>query len=550
MHAGGAQGKAAFAKLSKARAAAPAFAALGARGVKSLDAETAALRYLDQALESDAVAAFARPQSDGVDSEFKSLGAEAVPLTGTTIVKFRQMLNQVPVYGSFVTVELDKDNQCLGINSSMGTPKGVRHIASVAPGAALAVAAKAAGQPAASLNNTPRLHYYFDRKAAQWRLVYIIEDVPQRAPKVSKDGRRDALRKDYVVDGHSGKLIAELPRTPSMAALSEVATDGRRMRRTITVESGKGGKRQLRNAAFNISTCNFNFRDPSARAELLPGPVYGNPPQPWPAEAVGAHANAEVVAHFLREVLKRNNIDGKGGAMVASVNCWDREEGTDVDREWRNAYWNGEQMVYGQVSFPDGTFYSIANMLDIVAHEMFHGVTDRTSRLEYETQSGALNESYSDIFGLIIANHGKPISRWRWELGDGFDGPGTALRDFADPTKHDQPKTMKDYRRSRPPYTWDRNDYGWVHDNSGIHNYAAYRIISARAGSTRIFTTAEVAALFFVALTQQLSRTSQFSDSRRAVLQVARSLFRNAAPKTRDAKIKAVERGFAAAGIA
>ena len=75
-------------------------------------------------------------------------------------------------------------------------------------------------------------------------------------------------------------------------------------------------------------------------------------------------------------------------------------------------------MVYGQVKFPDGSFYSIANMLDIVGHEMFHGVTDHTARLEYVTQSGALNESYSDIFGTIIANYRKPIGRWQWNIGD------------------------------------------------------------------------------------------------------------------------------------
>jgi Zn-dependent metalloprotease len=269
----------------------------------------------------------------------------------------------------------------------------------------------------------------------------------------------------------------------------------------------------------------------------------------WAVEAVGAHANGSEVARFLRSVVKRNNIDNRGGEMISSVNCWDRSEGTNPARQWKNAFWNGDQMVYGQIRSANGSFYSIANMLDVVGHEMFHGVTDHTSRLEYVTQSGALNESYSDIFGVIIANRGRPLDRWRWEIGSDWDGPGTALRNLRDPTLHEQPKTMRDYVTATPPYTWGRNDYGWVHDNSGIHNYAAYRVMTAKNGQTYLFGPAEIAALFYVALTQHLSRTSQFVDSRRAVIQAARSLFRNDSMATRDRKVKAVEDGFRAAGI-
>jgi Zn-dependent metalloprotease len=206
-------------------------------------------------------------------------------------------------------------------------------------------------------------------------------------------------------------------------------------------------------------------------------------------------------------------------------------------------------MVYGQILFPDNSFYSVASMLDVVGHEMFHGVTDNTSRLEYRTQAGALNESYSDIFGTIIANSKRSLGKWVWEIGAGFDGPGTILRDMANPPRCGQPKHMNDFRTATPPYTYNRNDYGWVHDNSGIHNYAAYRIITAKNGGQFVFKGKEVAALFYIALTVHLSRTSQFADSRRAVLQAARSLFRNDSAAVLARKIKAIEDGFAAAGI-
>jgi Zn-dependent metalloprotease len=188
-------------------------------------------------------------------------------------------------------------------------------------------------------------------------------------------------------------------------------------------------------------------------------------------------------------------------------------------------------------------------MLDIVGHELFHGVTDYTARLEYRTEPGALNESYSDIFGIIIANYRKPMARWQWDIGTGFDGQGTVLRSMKDPTKHEQPKLMRDFIPSSPPYTYDRNDYGYVHDNSGIHNYAAYRVMTAKHGRKYVFNARELAAIFYIALTQHLSRTSLFSDSRRAVVQAAKSLFRKARKATRERKVKAVEAGFTASGI-
>ena len=518
-----------------------------APAVGRLDPETAAKNYLDQALESKDVRSFSRPVASGVRSDFKPLGTEVSPLTETTLVKFRQYLNRIPVYGSLVVVELGSDNECLAINSSLGTPKTVPAVAKVSPAGALAVAAKAAGCAVASLKQQPRLNYYFDQRGGTWKLVYIVEDVRQGKSKTARLGA-DATLKDYVVDAITGRLLAALPRMPSMAAVRENVVDALGQQRSIVVEK-IGGRRRLHDKALNLTTYGFRFRDPTADSARLPGTLYTSPSKPWPLEAIGAHANVSEIVRYLREVLKRNNIDNQGGEVVSTVNCWDRQESTDVDREWRNAYWNGEQMVYGQVVFPDGSMLSVASMLDVVAHELFHGVTEATSRLEYQTQAGALNESYSDIFGVIIANRGKAVGRWSWKIGRDFNGPGTFLRSFSDPTEFDQPRHMRDFRAATPPYTYDRNDYGWVHDNSGIHNFVAYRILTKKRGSAYLFTAEQVAAMFFVALTIHLSRTSDFSDSRRAVLAATRSLFRKESPAALKQKVAAVEAAFSAVGI-
>ena len=105
-----------------------------------------------------------------------------------------------------------------------------------------------------------------------------------------------------------------------------------------------------------------------------------------------------------------------------------------------NAFWDGVQMLYGQ-ELVDGKLRSLASALSVVAHELFHGVTGATARLIYLGETGALNESYSDIFGTLIANGARPdIAKWDWEVGC-----GVAIRDMQDPTRRRQPKLMKNF---------------------------------------------------------------------------------------------------------
>ena len=81
-----------------------------------------------------------------------------------------------------------------------------------------------------------------------------------------------------------------------------------------------------------------------------------------------------------------------------------RDERPAGSNNWLNAFWDGKQMVYGQVYTYDGALRSLASSLDVVAHELFHGVTAATARLVFCRPSRALNKSYSDIFGIFVSN--------------------------------------------------------------------------------------------------------------------------------------------------
>ena len=120
-----------------------------------------------------------------------------------------------------------------------------------------------------------------------------------------------------------------------------------------------------------------------------------------------------------------------------------------------------------------------------------------------------------------------------------------ALRDLRRPERFDQPSHMDDYQKL--PKT-AAGDWGGVHTNSGIHNKAAYNLLTAKDTQGKyLFKPREVAALFYLALTQNLSRTSRFGDSRRGVELAARSLFANKTNK--QARFKAVAKAFDKVGI-
>src|SRR5260370_11778457 len=106
-----------------------------------------------------------------------------------------------------------------------------------------------------------------------------------------------------------------------------------------------------------------------------------------------------------------------GAPIVSTVNCVVRQfELPPGSRIWLNAFWNGTQMLYGQALF-DGKLRSLASSLDVVAHELFHGITGHTARLIYQGETGALNESYSAIFVAIISHRAQPnIAKWDWVL--------------------------------------------------------------------------------------------------------------------------------------
>ncbi|MDM5152738.1 M4 family metallopeptidase [Bacillus sp. DX1.1] len=212
------------------------------------------------------------------------------------------------------------------------------------------------------------------------------------------------------------------------------------------------------------------------------------------APAVDAHFNAGKVYDYYKNVHNRNSFDGKGATIRSGINF-----GTN----YNNAFWNGQQMIYGD---GDGVeFTPLSGSLDVVAHELTHAVTEKSAELEYLNQSGALNESFSDVFGYFV----DPAN---WDLGEDVYTPGVkgdALRSLSNPEKYGQPTHMNDYQYLPPT---EEGDNGGVHINSGIPNKAAYLTINAIGKE-------KAEKIYYRALTTYLTPTSDFSKARAALLQ-------------------------------
>ncbi len=547
---------------SPAIASAMAPSVLGATGEAGGDPadmapEKAARLLLQNALASDRLPGFISADLQGGVAEFKPIGHRNLLLTNSQTVKFRQLYRKIPVYGSLVTIEMDACNRLLSINSALGAPEGVDAVARLSPAAALDAVRAAAGYAAEDglLDAQPRLVYYFDSAGGAWHLAYIAEDVLRCGARDDGEGHPLPQIFDYVVDAHSGELVAALPRGQTVepvaadpvtgeaapAFVEDEAPDGlavpRRFRCTDVAQHG----RCLADPSLNVHTYDFAFRSVDTDLAQLPGGYVAlAAPAAWSPAAVSAHANAADVVGFLHKVLLRHGIDDAGGRLVSSINCVRRAG----DQEWRNAAWYRGQMVYGQRPV-EGALRSYAVARDVVAHEIFHGVTEATARLDYYGETGALNESYSDLFGVLIANFGQPdVDRWDWQVGEELDGSGLPLRDLSDPPKRGQPGHMKDFQEL--PFTAE-GDWGGVHTNSGIHNRAFFNLITAKSAGAPLFDPGTVARLFYLTLTEQLSRTSGFTDSRRGLELVARSLFR--VDPGRTGKLAAIEKAFDDVGI-
>lgn len=276
----------------------------------------------------------------------------------------------------------------------------------------------------------------------------MLENIAQRGNEVQRERARRALALDArhrSLRASPGPVPRERPTTPE--AISDSPA------RTVSTAGG---------------------------AETLPGRTVRSEGGPPSADAAVDEAYDGLGATFqlYLDAFGRHSIDDAGLPLPATVH---------YGRDYDNAFWDGTQMVFGD---GDGELFNRFTIaVDVIGHELTHAVTEQDAGLVYQGQSGALNESVSDVFGSLVKQFvlGQTAAEADWLIGAGLftdQVHGVALRSMRAPgTAYDddvlgvdpQPAHLRDYLETS-------DDNGGVHTNSGIPNHAFYLVATALGG--------------------------------------------------------------------
>jgi Zn-dependent metalloprotease len=336
--------------------------------------------------------------------------------------------------------------------------------------------------------------------------------------------------------------------------LKNIATKGTESQKTVAIDTLKlsaemRGKRQaladFSAAAFRVAAGGKDRIVYDAKnGSKLPGTIARKEGEAASADVAvnEAYDGSGVTYDLFNDVYKRNSIDANGMRLDSTVHY---QTGYD------NAFWDGEQMVYGDgdenLPVEERLFNRFTIALDVIGHELTHGVTQFEAKLMYSQQPGALNESMSDVFGSLVRQYqlGQTAAEADWIIGKGLltanvngvgirsmKAPGTA---YDDPVlgKDPQPAHMKDYVNTI-------SDNGGVHINSGIPNHAFYVTAIELGGKA----WEKAGQIWYVTLKDKLTTNSRFQDCANLTYQVAGDLY-----GAGGLEQQAVQKGWAAVGL-
>jgi len=457
---------------------------------------------------------------------------------GMTHVRFNQSINGVNVEGSEVIVHFNKDNEVVSVNGRVN-----QTIADDAVDTTATLSIDAALKTALSSVKAPEELTY---EPTAELVVYPFEGENHTAYKVNVNFMGDEpgnwfvfvdAKTGKVIDKYNGLMHADEMKTQKGAGIG-VHGEHRELHITQVKEPNAGTKFALADYSHEnlggIVTYDAHNDNTSSNDTLYVGnsaAFIGD----YDRALVDAHYNSEKVYEYYLNEHGRNSLDGEGMAIISRVH---------YGNNYNNASWNGRWMTYGD---GDGKFMiSLSAGLDVAAHEMTHGVITHSANLVYRNQSGALNESFADVFGALVDDSD-------WEMGEDIMAPEAKANGTAVLRSLSNPNGVVVANEERRSYSTNGGVYpdhmdefynmptsvdgGGVHVNSSITNHAAY-LIGQEIGREKL------GQIYYRALTVYLTPNSDFSDARQAVVQSAIDIYGEG-----SAEEAAVHSGFDAVGI-
>jgi Zn-dependent metalloprotease len=458
---------------------------------------------------------------------------------GFTHIRYRQTVNSIPVHDAMFVIHI-KNNKVYSINGIINPAAATATNKSLSEKQALNFALNKVGANVykwqvaseerwikeyednqdASFYPKATLEIIRNKQSNSYRLAYKF-DIYAHEPMSRADIFVDAQNGDilFVNDKiHHGDSLGSA--TTKYSSTQPITTDYHNSSFRLR-ESGRGNGVETYDmnngtsygAAVDFTDSDNNWNNVNTNQDEI---------------ATDAHWGMEMTYDYYLNKHNRNSIDGNGFKLKGYVH---------YSTNYVNAYWNGQVMTFGDGNSSVGPLVSI----DIVGHEITHGLTSNTADLDYQDESGAMNEAYSDIFGTAIEHYGKTGN---WTMGEDI---GLTMRSMSNPKSKGDPDTYHGVN-----YYLGTADNGGVHTNSGVLNHWFYLTSEGGTGindNLDTFTVVGVgidtaAAVAFRTLTVYLTNTSQYADARFYSIKSAIDLYGPCSPA-----VAAVTNAFYAVGI-
>ena len=437
----------------------------------------------------------------------------------------QQTIGGVPVWEGEAIVHLKPDGELALITDELKEGIVIDTTPNFRPKEALELAARTKGGTRV-ITEEPIIDLWVFRADDRDHLVYRVE-----MPRL--DGTEKTSVPVVFIDAHTGLKVFEYDNL-------QTGTGNSLYSGTVTIQTSSSGSTfYMEDLTRRMGTFNMNNTGNTSTGTGGTQSRYTGTDDTWNATneraGVDAHYGAMKTFDYYQQVHGRSGIDGNygPGTTAAGANSGVSLVSSRVHfgSNYNNAFWYQNRMSYGD---GNGSTFSPLTTIDICGHEMTHGVTERTANLTYSKESGALNESFSDIFGAMVeafADGG--TSSDTWKIGEDAYTPGTpgdALRRMDDPNAVGDPDhySLRLYPGTCTPS--NSNDQCGVHTNSSISNHAFYLL--ANGGTNRVsgisvssIGTTDAAKIFYRALTVYMTSSTNFSGARTATLNAATDLF-------------------------
>lgn len=463
------------------------------------------------------------------DFEIQKIEIDDLQMAHTRV---RQTVNGIPVWEGEAIVHLRSDGSLVRITDGFREGITVNTTPNFSQKEALRFAANAyTGRAQQTDPSTIDLYVY--RGDIRDHLVYRVE-----TPRL--DGTRHTSAPVIFIDAHTGEKVFEYDNL-------QTGTGNSLYSGTVTIDTSQSGATYyMEDLTRKMGTFNMNNTGNTTTGTGGTQSRFSGTDDVWGVSGTGANTeDAGVDAHYgarwtydyFLNVHGRNGINGSGGPGTTAAAA---NSGTSLitsrvhfGSNYNNAFWYQNKMTYGD---GNGSTFSPLTTVDIAGHEMTHGVTQFTANLTYANESGALNESMSDVFGAMteLYSRGGTVTSDTWKIGEQSYTPATsgdALRYMDNPhlagnggyTSNDDP----DHYSER--YTGTA-DSGGVHINSGIANHAFY--LAANGGTHHLsgvvvtgMGTTDAARIWYRALSVYMTSGTNFSAARTAMLNAVTDLF-------------------------